>query len=341
MSTSNHDEKPSVTPHDIEVAVKEVLRLEPVVLAGRKAARLDLQDATRLAGKVQSFEFRLKLRGVQNDFELWPIGLMIVPPFAVGGLLFILGLAFDLGAMSRIVGMLLGVSVTALICFNLLWSPPTAEIRRQLPQLRSDLVVAQSQSKRSNEVLQRIEKPYLEAKQRHAHLQHELKRFEEQQKRLAIQRKQDEERRKQEEERRAEIERQRLIASAQYKREQLYNRNWKAMRSQEFEEFLREVFLAIGYEAETTKVTGDQGVDLLIKDGARKIAVQVKGYVNSVSNSAVQEAYAGMGYYRCHACVVIANSLFTASAIELANRLNCTLIDENQMHDFIMGNLRV
>jgi hypothetical protein len=121
----------------------------------------------------------------------------------------------------------------------------------------------------------------------------------------------------------------------------LYRQNWKAMRDVEFEQFLEKVFLALGYLVETTATTGDQGVDLIVaKDGIR-VAIQVKGYHSSVSNGAIQEAFAGMAHYQCHACAAITNSRFTSSAVALAKSTNCRLIDEESFRDFVMGRIEL
>jgi HJR/Mrr/RecB family endonuclease len=50
-----------------------------------------------------------------------------------------------------------------------------------------------------------------------------------------------------------------------------------------------EVFTELQYLVERTGKAGDQGVDLLLRRDVRRIAVQVKGYVDSVSNTAIQE----------------------------------------------------
>jgi two-component sensor histidine kinase len=124
-------------------------------------------------------------------------------------------------------------------------------------------------------------------------------------------------------------------------RRDLYRQNWKAMRDVEFEQFLEKVCLALGYLVETTATTGDQGVDLIVaKDGIR-VAVQVKGYHSSVGNGAIQEAFAGMAHYQCHACAVITNSRFTSSAVTLAKSTNCRLIDEESFRDFVMGRIEL
>ncbi len=125
------------------------------------------------------------------------------------------------------------------------------------------------------------------------------------------------------------------------RRRTLYEMNWKAMRSVEFEQYLILVFKELGYSVTDTQVTGDQGVDLIVADGSLRLAVQVKGYHNSVGNSAVQEAFAGMAFYQCAMCAVITNSRFTPSAIELAQKVNCLMIHEDNFQKFVMGQIRL
>ncbi|MCC9628048.1 restriction endonuclease [Blastopirellula sp. JC732] len=135
------------------------------------------------------------------------------------------------------------------------------------------------------------------------------------------------------------LEDQRKLRSMEYRRNQLFQRNWRAMRSVEFEEYLEEVLQLLGYTIETTAITGDQGVDLIaVKQGIR-IAIQVKGYLNSVSNSAIQEAFAGMAHYKCDCCAAITNSRFTNGAIQLAQSTGCILVHEDNFRDFVMGQL--
>jgi HJR/Mrr/RecB family endonuclease len=133
------------------------------------------------------------------------------------------------------------------------------------------------------------------------------------------------------------FEREQLAASHEHRRKLLLAENWKAMRAVEFEAFLERVFTELGYKVETTKVTGDQGVDLVVSHRDKRIAIQVKGYVNSVSNGAVQEAHTGMSHYKCDAAAVITNSRFTPSAIELATSVRCQLVDEDLLPKMILG----
>jgi restriction system protein len=110
------------------------------------------------------------------------------------------------------------------------------------------------------------------------------------------------------------------------------------MRDSEWEEYLVEVFHALGAKAKRIGGAGDQGVDLLVEHSGARIAVQAKGYYHAVSNGAVQEAYAGMCHHGCCACAVITNSRFTKGAHDLAASTGCILIGEDEFPALVMGN---
>lgn len=127
------------------------------------------------------------------------------------------------------------------------------------------------------------------------------------------------------------------IASGKRARAALLTRNWRALRDYEWEAYLIEVFQALGAKAERIGGAGDQGVDLIVEFGGRRIAVQAKGYFHKVNNKAIQEAYAGMAHYGCCACAVITNSQFTRGAQELSLSTGCILVGEAEFPDFVMG----
>ena len=70
------------------------------------------------------------------------------------------------------------------------------------------------------------------------------------------------------------------------------------------------MFEELGFSVRTTKASGDQGVDLIVKGRGRRIAVQTKGYEGSVGNKAVQEVYAGMKFCCCRECIADYEQLF-------------------------------
>ena len=96
----------------------------------------------------------------------------------------------------------------------------------------------------------------------------------------------------------------------------------------EFENFLAKLFTSMGYEVLTTKVTGDQGADLILTKFGANTVVQAKRYTGRVSNSAVQEVVAAKAMYDCTKAIVVTNSYFTKSASDLANQIKLILLIE-------------
>ncbi len=82
------------------------------------------------------------------------------------------------------------------------------------------------------------------------------------------------------------------------------------------------------YNVVVTKASGDQGVDVIAEKAGHKYGIQCKYYTGAVGNKAVQEAYSGAAYYNCDKAVVMTNSTFTKSAIELAKKLGVELWDK-------------
>lgn len=103
------------------------------------------------------------------------------------------------------------------------------------------------------------------------------------------------------------------------------------MTGLEFEHFLGELFGKKGYKSEVTKGTGDQGADLIIEKFGERTVVQAKRYSGVVSNTAIQEAVGAKAHYNCSKAMVITNSYFTRSAMELANSNNVELWDREKL----------
>lgn len=74
-----------------------------------------------------------------------------------------------------------------------------------------------------------------------------------------------------------------------------------------------------------TKVTGDQGIDIIAYKGNRKYGIQCKFYDTPVGNSSVQEAYAGAAFYGCDIALVMTNTTFTKGAQQLAEQTEVLL----------------
>ncbi|KRF31673.1 restriction endonuclease [Paenibacillus sp. Soil787] len=101
----------------------------------------------------------------------------------------------------------------------------------------------------------------------------------------------------------------------------------------EFETFLKDFFERMGYKVKLTKASGDNGVDLFIFRSSSIIAVQCKRYSVNVGVTAVQEVFAGKGFYNCDLAWVVTNSYFTNPAKKLAEKLGVVLWDRNELVD--------
>lgn len=120
--------------------------------------------------------------------------------------------------------------------------------------------------------------------------------------------------------------------------EKLFNSNISTidkMSGTDFERFCKVLFEKKGYSVETTKTSGDYGIDLILyKDGIKSVG-QCKRYSDKVSLSAVQEVVAGMAYYDSNYGFIITNNFFTKPAIALAEANNIELIDRKELVDLI------
>ena len=103
----------------------------------------------------------------------------------------------------------------------------------------------------------------------------------------------------------------------------------------EFENYLKDVFEEIGYYVETTKISGDQGADLIITKGKSRTVVQAKFYSTPVGNKAVQEVVASMKIYNASNAMVVTNNYYTNSARELAKANGVSLWDKDILESII------
>jgi hypothetical protein len=112
--------------------------------------------------------------------------------------------------------------------------------------------------------------------------------------------------------------------------------NIDSMTGTEFELYLEKVLQNRGYHVSITGASGDLGVDLIASKGQDRIAIQVKRHSGTVSRRAISDAVAGMQHYRCNQAMVITNSRFTPGAITLARSTQCSLIDRNELVNWIV-----
>lgn len=108
------------------------------------------------------------------------------------------------------------------------------------------------------------------------------------------------------------------------------------MDGRDFEIFVEKLYSLQGYKTKLTPTTGDQGIDVIAAKNGQKYGIQVKRYDGAVGNAAVQEVIAGKIYHNCDYGIVITNSTFTKSAIQLAeSEGSIELIDRAKLKKLI------
>lgn len=108
--------------------------------------------------------------------------------------------------------------------------------------------------------------------------------------------------------------------------------NINSLSGNEFEEFLYYLFLNIGFDVILTPKSHDYGADLILKLNNKTIVVQSKLYTShSIGISSVQEVYSSVKYYGADLGIVITNTKFSKSSINLASSTNILLWDKNML----------
>lgn len=105
-----------------------------------------------------------------------------------------------------------------------------------------------------------------------------------------------------------------------------------AMDGQSFELWCAALLQKLGYsKVQTTKASGDDGVDLLAEKEGIRYAIQCKCYSSNLGKSPIQEVNAGkaMPMYHCQIGVVMTNRHFTKGARELAEANGVLLWDRD------------
>ncbi|MCD8299897.1 MAG: restriction endonuclease, partial [Clostridiales bacterium] len=106
----------------------------------------------------------------------------------------------------------------------------------------------------------------------------------------------------------------------------------------EFEYLCADLLSKNGYEDVTvTQGSADQGIDVIAQRDGIKFGIQCKCYSSDIGNKAVQEAYAGKDFYKCHVGIVLTNRYFTRSAVELAKSNGIVLWNREKLLEFVKG----
>ena len=89
-----------------------------------------------------------------------------------------------------------------------------------------------------------------------------------------------------------------------------------------------------GWQARTTKGSGDQGVDVFAEKNGTRVVLQCKLYSGAVGNKAVQEAHAAKVFESADYAAVVTNQSYTKSARALAQRTGVQLLHMDDLYSF-------
>lgn len=103
----------------------------------------------------------------------------------------------------------------------------------------------------------------------------------------------------------------------------------------EFESYFANILLKLGYNADVTKASNDNGGDIIATKDGVKYVFQCKNYSDKVGNKAVQEVYSAKGIYKCDKAIVITNNYFTNQAIKEAEILSVELWDRKMLEKLL------
>jgi hypothetical protein len=105
----------------------------------------------------------------------------------------------------------------------------------------------------------------------------------------------------------------------------------------DFEEYLRELFVDLGYKVDLTPLSNDYGADLILTDSRTntRIAVQAKFHGKPLGNTPVQEVVTALAYYHAQQGWVVTNSTFTQNATDLAKANGVRLIDGIELNQLV------
>ena len=110
---------------------------------------------------------------------------------------------------------------------------------------------------------------------------------------------------------------------------------FERMGGAEFENEVAGLLGDLGYSVQRARVSGDKGVDLILKKGNRKVAVQLKRWTAPVGHRAVQAAFQGRIHHGADEAWLVTTSRFTSRAAELARTTGVRLVDGAELADWL------
>lgn len=116
------------------------------------------------------------------------------------------------------------------------------------------------------------------------------------------------------------------------------------LKPEEFEALIKDLFKAMGYNAQLTK-KHDLGGDVIVTKRKESICIQVKHRLHSedieeaVDKSAVEQAVAAKAVYGTRLAMVVTNSTFSDKALKLAKANETIMIDGSKLEEMLIKHL--
>jgi len=112
--------------------------------------------------------------------------------------------------------------------------------------------------------------------------------------------------------------------------EQLYR-----LTPREFEHFVAKLFEKMGYIANVTSASADEGVDLFLEKGTHKIVVQCKRTKGSIGQPTVRDFYGTMIHHKADQGYIVTTGTFSLPAQHWAEGKQIHLVDGIELIDWL------
>ncbi|MDI2090468.1 restriction endonuclease [Commensalibacter oyaizuii] len=109
------------------------------------------------------------------------------------------------------------------------------------------------------------------------------------------------------------------------------------MKPLDYEAYCADLLCQIGWDAQVTTASGDQGADVIAMKNDVILILQCKLYSKPVGNKAVQEVNAAKSFYHAHYTAVVSNAPYTTSARQLASSTHVALLHHELLQEFALS----
>jgi len=280
---------------------REIEQLESEVTRLEKERVAIAKESRMTARRIRYLEVARAIRKPAAQYHLWPLAVMLIGPLFVGIIALIVVNAIVSSYPVAFFAFLLGTVAGVGLFASFVYRPPDTLLPVEIDEAESQGRLAEARHK---EKIERL-----------AETKSQLQKLVD--------------------------ERRDQIASGKLQKAALLQRNWKAMRDAEWEDFVVEVCRTLGAKAERiSRIAGDDA-NLIVDFGPRRVAILTPADGQNVSSATIQQAIAAKSRNGCDSCAVIINRRFTGAAQDFAQRNGCTAIGSAEFPDFVMGKVEL